>query len=144
MRLAVVCLVALGCQAPVVRPISSTVPRQAEPYHPRGRVIVTDTSIELLDQIGFVGGSAAFTPESAPQLDALADTLHGNPFRALEVQAFASDVPEAFQEPLSELRARRLVDYLVRRGVDRRMLHPIGIAPAPPGSGNHPNFVIWR
>jgi len=142
-RLLVLCLV-VGCQAaPAPRPVSSVVTTKPEPE--RHRVVVTDTSIELLDKIGFFGGSATLTPESRHQLDALADSIeHNSDIAGIEVQAYANEVPQMFQQTLSDQRARRVVDYLVHRGVSRRRLRAVGVTPAPPGTGNHPEFIVFR
>jgi outer membrane protein OmpA-like peptidoglycan-associated protein len=143
MRFAVLCLL-VGCQTPGARPLSSQVAPPPTPPPAKRRVVVTDTKIELLDRIGFFGGSATLTPESTHQLDALADTLEHTDFASLEVEAFAGDVPQIYQQMLSEQRARRLVDYLVKRGVKRSRLVAVGGGTSPSGS-NHPAFIIsWR
>jgi outer membrane protein OmpA-like peptidoglycan-associated protein len=144
-RFAVLCVVVSACAAgPTTRPLSSYVPTTA-PEPVRRRVVVTETSIELLDKIGFFGGSATLRPESTHQLDALAQTLEHTDFASLEVQAYAGDVPQVYQQMLSEQRARRLVDYLVKHGVKRNRLIAIG-GGAPQNHGdNRPSFFIsWR
>ena len=70
----------------------------------RGRVIVTDTQIEILHDVSFVGDT--ISTRSLRTLDALAATLEGNPaIRLVEVQAS------------SPTRAQACVDYLIGRGV---------------------------
>jgi outer membrane protein OmpA-like peptidoglycan-associated protein len=143
-RFAVLCVVVSACAGPSARPLSSYV-ATTTPEPVKRRVVVTDTSIELLDKIGFFGGSATLTPESVHQLDALAQTLEHTEFASLEVQAYAGDVPQVYQQMLSEQRARRLVEYLVKRGVKRNRLIAIGGGPPPTNGDNHPSFFIsWR
>ena len=75
----------------------------------RGRVIVTDTQIEILHDVTFVGDTIS-TP-SLRTLDALAATLEGNhDIRRLEVQA----------NTLAH--AQLCVDYLIGRGVEPNRL----------------------
>jgi outer membrane protein OmpA-like peptidoglycan-associated protein len=45
----------------------------------RGRVVVTSTSIEVLDRIYFKKGSDAIAPDSLPVVDAIAAMLRGHP-----------------------------------------------------------------
>ena len=72
--------------------------------HHRGRVIVTDTQIEILHDVSFVGDT--ISTRSLRTLDALAATLDGNPtIQLVEVQAS------------SLTRARACVDYLIGRGI---------------------------
>lgn len=145
MRFAVVCLVLSACARPSAQPLSARVAAPpAAPAPAKRRVVVTDTRIELLDQIGFFGGSATLRPESAHQLDALADTLEHTDFASLEVEAYAGDVPQIYQQMLSEQRARRLVDYLVKRGVKRNRLIAIGGGPSPSGDNRPSFFISWR
>jgi outer membrane protein OmpA-like peptidoglycan-associated protein len=57
----------------------------------RGRVVVTDTQIEILDRIYFVRGSDAIAPVSRQVVDAIATTLRGNPdIPKIEIQGHAS------------------------------------------------------
>ncbi|MDQ3368513.1 MAG: hypothetical protein M3680_24055 [Myxococcota bacterium] len=81
-----------------------------EPCAARGRVVVTSTEVELLEEVRFVG-CATLAPASLRTLDAVASTLVGNPsLRLVEVQA------------RSVRRARVVIDHLVARGVERERL----------------------
>src|SRR5690606_7537642 len=52
----------------------------------RGRVVVTDTKIEILDKIYFEYDSDVIQPRSYPILDAIVATLQGNPdIRLIEI-----------------------------------------------------------
>src|SRR5437762_12777522 len=87
-----------------------------------GRIVVTDTSIEILE-LHFIGATTKVTPESFRFLDSIAATLDGNPSLALvEVRAFGSGAPPARRMELAELRARMVIEQLVRRGVERARL----------------------
>lgn len=93
----------------------------------RGRVVVTDTSIEILDKVYFARGSAEVKLESDPILDAIAASLQGNPeITAVEVQGHASeDEPGAWA--LSGARALAVERVLRERGVETRLsVEPFG------------------
>jgi outer membrane protein OmpA-like peptidoglycan-associated protein len=83
----------------------------------RGRVIVHQTSIEVLDLIYFRKNSAAIQPESMPIADAIAATLKGNPdIREIAVQGHATH-DETDPSGLSEARAMAIRGYLRDKGV---------------------------
>jgi len=88
----------------------------------RGRVVVTSSSIEVLDMIYFVKGKADIKPESMPILDAVASTLRGNPdIVKVEVGGHATDdEPEAWA--LASRRASAVRKALVDRGVEPKRL----------------------
>jgi hypothetical protein len=68
------------------------------------RVVVTDTVIEILHDVSFVGDT--ISTRSLRTLDAVAATLEGNPnIRLIEVQAS------------TETRAQACIDYLIGQGV---------------------------
>ncbi len=88
----------------------------------RGRVVVTDTSIEVLDQIFFGHDSAVVRPASTSVLDAIAATLRGNPeIRKVEVGGHASD-DEAESWSLASRRAAAVRQALIDRGIEARRL----------------------
>jgi outer membrane protein OmpA-like peptidoglycan-associated protein len=88
----------------------------------RGRVVVTDSSIEVLDLVYFGKGSATIERRSYPILDAIAATLKGNPtIRKVEVGGHASDdEPDAWS--LASRRAAAVRQYLIDHGVESRRL----------------------
>jgi outer membrane protein OmpA-like peptidoglycan-associated protein len=99
--------------------------------------VITETSIEILDPITFLPGSAALEPSSLRMLDAVARTLDGNPsIKLLAVQAFGVDTVAALQARLGATRAQAVVDELVARGVARARLLAEGDAKPPAGSAN--------
>jgi outer membrane protein OmpA-like peptidoglycan-associated protein len=89
--------------------------------------IVTDTTIEVLDPVRFVGDTAAITPTSGPLLDALARTLIGNPsLEVLEVTVNAQPTHPG----LAAGRAAAVIAYLVEHGVAASRLRP-AVSPTP-------------
>jgi outer membrane protein OmpA-like peptidoglycan-associated protein len=88
----------------------------------RGRVVVTDSSIEVLDMIYFVKGAASIDRRSYPILDAIAATLKGNPtIRKIEVGGHASD-DEGDAWSLASRRAAAVRQYLIDHGIESRRL----------------------
>lgn len=111
-------------------------PREPETYNgiededgcpDRGRVIVTETSIEILDKLYFRRGSADLQAASLPIVDAMATTLQGNPsIRAVELQGHTSD-DETSAWDLSGRRALAVRSALESRGVQTRLVaRPFG------------------
>lgn len=88
----------------------------------RGRVVVTDTTIEILDKVYFQRGSAEIQAQSLPIVEAIAATLVHNPdIRALEIQGHASD-DERGAWDLSGRRALAVKSALESRGVAARLV----------------------
>lgn len=101
----------------------------------RRRTVVTQTSITILDNLRFLPGSASIDPATTPILDAMAETLQGNPsIQLMNVRAFAPDALPALQWVTAQLRARNIVAYLVEHGVEEQRLQPRGVPLPPPGS----------
>ncbi len=88
----------------------------------RGRVVVTDTSIEILDSIYFAKDSDAVQSRSRAIVDAIAATLAGNPDIAkVEIGGHAS-ADEGDVWGLSAHRANAVRDALVAKGIARTRL----------------------
>jgi len=88
----------------------------------RGRVVVTDTSIEILDRIYFAKDSDGVQSRSASIVDAIAATLAGNPDIAkVEIGGHASS-DEGDVWGLSAHRANAVRDALVAKGIARTRL----------------------
>jgi OmpA-OmpF porin, OOP family len=112
---------------------------------PDGRMVVTDTQIEILPAVRFEGLTADVVPEGKKTLDAIAATLDGNPsILVVEVQGFGGDGDPKFQQVIGEQRARAIVDYLIAHGIAPKRLRSRGIAQPPVGSDNRPVFEILQ
>jgi OmpA-OmpF porin, OOP family len=109
------------------------------------RTVVTETSIEILDDVHFVGTSTQIAASSLRTLDAIARSLIGNPeITRLEVVAYGTDLPgnELQQIALGAARARTILLALEQRGVAPQRLQSRGGArPARP-TNPIPMFVI--
>jgi len=83
------------------------------------RVVVTDTETTILDVVEFVPGTATLRPGSLLTLDAVADTLRGNPsIELVEVQSHtAGKSDDAASLDLSQQRADVVATYIEARGV---------------------------
>jgi outer membrane protein OmpA-like peptidoglycan-associated protein len=109
----------------------------------RGRTVVTDTSITILDDLEFMPNSASFKPGTTPMLDAFAQTMIGNPsLQLITVRIFAEDVTPHWRRIIADLRARNVIDYVVAHGVARARLRPEGIPLPPPGVKARMQFEI--
>lgn len=91
---------------------------------PRGRVVVTDTTTEILDVVEFEPGTAMMRPSSFAILDAVAATLHGNPsIELVEVQSHTSGLGDELTNlELTNVRAEVVRAYLVGVGVEASRL----------------------
>lgn len=71
--------------------------------------------------------SSVLRPEAYPVLNDAALFLKENPYVTVIVEGHADITGnDRINQPLSERRARAVVDYLVRRGIEERRLTPIG------------------
>jgi OOP family OmpA-OmpF porin len=110
----------------------------------RGRVVVTDTSIEILDMIYFEYDKAIIKKESYPILDAVAATLQGNPsIQLVEIQGHTDERgDDAYNLDLSDRRAKSVRQYLIDKGVDEKRLSAQGYGETQPLDRNH-NEAAW-
>jgi OmpA-OmpF porin, OOP family len=100
----------------------------------KGRVIVTDTKIEILDKIYFEYDKAVIKRESHGILDAVAATLEGNPdIRLIEIQGHTdSRGSDSYNLDLSNRRAASVKQYLVDKGIDASRLRSQGYGESQP------------
>jgi outer membrane protein OmpA-like peptidoglycan-associated protein len=100
----------------------------------RGRVVVTDTSIEILDMIYFEYDKAIIKKESYPILDAVAATLQGNPsILLIEIQGHTDERGnDAYNLDLSDRRAKAVKDYLEGKAVEAARLTSQGYGETQP------------
>ena len=105
----------------------------------RGRVVVTDTSIEILDMVYFEYNKATIKKESYPILDAVAATMQGNPSISLiEIQGHTDERgDDAYNLDLSDRRAHSVRDYLIGKGVDEKRLTAQGYGETQPLDRSH-------
>lgn len=110
----------------------------------RGRVVVTDTSIEILDMVYFEYNKAVIMTKSYPILDAVAATLQGNPGISLvEVQGHTDERGnDAYNLDLSDRRANAVREYLIGKGVEAQRLNAQGYGETQPIDRNH-NEAAW-
>jgi len=141
-----IALVLAGCHAtPSATTPASSAPAQRRAPEPRGRTVVTDTQVEILDPIRFLTGSATIDPRSTPILDAIATTMTGNPsIQLVAVHAYGADALVQFQGRIGAERAQAIVEQLVARGVARTRLVAQGEAAPPPGGSMGPAFEILK
>jgi outer membrane protein OmpA-like peptidoglycan-associated protein len=101
---------------------------------PQGRVVVTETETTILDVVEFEPGTATLRPTSRPTLDAVADTLRGNPsIELVEVQSHTRGTgDEVANLELSHQRATVVVAYLVDAGVAPERLDAQGYGDTQP------------
>lgn len=108
------------------------------------RKVVTETSIEIIGPIAFVGASSRLHPggSTTRMLDAIAQTLVGNPsISKIEIRAYGADAQ--FQRGLlGTQRARVIVAALVSRGVDGKRLVARGYGAPRPGESADPSLFI--
>ena len=135
-------LVMVACHAatPATEPSERVAVEPTKPAR-AGRIVVTDTDIEYLEPIAFLPGSATIDPRSVRTLDAVAQTLNGNPSLLLiGVHAEAGDALAQFQQRLAADRADVVIAQLVARGVPR-----VRLVPDPgPGSGARIAFLVLQ
>jgi OOP family OmpA-OmpF porin len=110
----------------------------------RGRVVVTDTSIEILDMVYFEYNKAVIKSESFPILDAVAATLQGNPsINLIEIQGHTDERgDDAYNLDLSDRRAKSVREYLQGKGVDEKRLTSQGYGETQPLDRRH-NEAAW-
>ena len=120
-------------------------PLIASPLEQPGHIVVTESVTTILDVIDFDPGTATLRPSSLPTLDAVAETLIGNPsIERVEVQSHTADA----NQELSDQRAVVVAAYLVRAGVEPSRLAAQGysnsepIDPAVPAKNERIAFLI--
>jgi outer membrane protein OmpA-like peptidoglycan-associated protein len=100
----------------------------------KGRVVVTDTNIEILDKVYFEYDSDVIKKESYGILDAVAATLEGNPdIQLVEIQGHTdSRGNDAYNLDLSDRRAASVRRYLVDKGIAEDRLTSQGYGESQP------------
>jgi outer membrane protein OmpA-like peptidoglycan-associated protein len=120
-------------------------PEQAGPAENHGcppgvpwRVIVSATSLEILDRVHFASGKALIEPRSYALLDQVAAVIQSHPALLLiQVEGHTDDRGgSSYNLLLSQQRATAVADYLVSRGVSRDRLVARGFGPTHPVGTN--------
>jgi outer membrane protein OmpA-like peptidoglycan-associated protein len=91
----------------------------------------------VLKNIYFETGKAILTPESNTELDKVVTFLKDNDELKVEISGHTDNVGlAAANVKLSELRAKAVVNYLIKQGIPEEKLVPKGYGPAQPISPN--------
>jgi outer membrane protein OmpA-like peptidoglycan-associated protein len=111
----------------------------------KGRVIVKKGSIEILDKIYFETAKAIIRPISFPILDAVAETLKGNPqIQFVEIQGHADERgSHPYNDDLTQRRADSVKRYLVDKGIEESRLSSKGYGKRVPIDPAH-NAAAWE
>src|ERR1041384_8737236 len=106
----------------------------AQPDKKPGKVVVTETTTEILDRVSFRPGTGELEPRSSPILDAVVATLQGNPgILEVEVQCHTDERgDDDVNLKLSEQRAQAVMTYLVDHGVAQARLTARGYGETQP------------
>jgi outer membrane protein OmpA-like peptidoglycan-associated protein len=105
----------------------------------RGRVVVTETSIEILDVIYFEYNKDIIKSASFPILDAVAATMQGNPsIQLIEIQGHTDERgDDAYNLDLSDRRAKSVMKYMNDKGVEAKRLTAQGYGETQPLDRRH-------
>lgn len=91
----------------------------------------------VLDHIYFQTGKAVLMPESNDELDQVFRFLENNPGMKLEISGHTDNTGSLrINQRLSRDRAKAVVDYLVKRGINSEMLVSQGFADSQPVAAN--------
>ena len=121
--------------APVVAPAPAPKPAPVPPPAPVAKPAVMERIV--LRGINFDFDKAVIKPEFEPVLDVAVGILKDRPDLKVVVEGHTCDMgPEAYNQKLSERRARAVHDYLVRNGVNAANLSTIGHGELQPMADN--------
>lgn len=92
---------------------------------------------KLAEQIYFETDKATLTPASAQALNTIVDLLKMQPFTQLQIEGHTDNTGTVRRNtPLSELRAKTVLEYLVSGGIDRKKLAAKGFGATRPVADN--------
>ncbi len=94
-------------------------------------------SIIRVDKLFFKADSTALSPSSMATIDEITDflTIHSNV--SIEIGGHTNNIPaDSFCDKLSLARATSVVDQLVKRGIERSRLEPVGYGKRKPVATN--------
>jgi OOP family OmpA-OmpF porin len=96
------------------------------PGTPKGAK-VNDKGCWVLERIHFDTGKWDIKPDAYPALDEVLAVLESNPVLRVEIEGHTDNVgSEAYNQKLSENRARAVMEYLVKKGVQPERLSSAG------------------
>ena len=111
--------------------------QKGQPPDGCGRVVVTDTKIEITETIFFETGRATIKSVSFSLLDEVARALQANPSIRIRIEGHTdSQGKDRYNLKLSRARAKAVRKYLVRRGVAGRRMVSQGYGETRPISDN--------
>jgi len=110
----------------------------------KGRVVLTDTNIEILDKVYFEFNKAVIMQKSFKILDAVAKTLDGNPdIKKIEIQGHTDERGnDNYNLKLSDARAAAVRKYLEDKGIGGARLKSQGYGEKVPLDKRH-NETAW-
>jgi OOP family OmpA-OmpF porin len=111
----------------------------------RGKVLIEENQIVILEKIYFETDSAEIQQRSYPIIDAVAATLIGNPqITMIEIQGHADErSSDEYNVRLTRDRAAAVLEALVQRGTDRRRMRSAGYGERCPIDASH-NETAWE
>jgi OOP family OmpA-OmpF porin len=111
----------------------------------RGKVLIEENQIVILEKIYFETDSAEIQQRSYPIIDAVAATLIGNPhITMIEIQGHADErATDEYNIRLTRDRAAAVLEALVQRGTDRRRMRSAGYGERCPIDPSH-NEPAWE
>ena len=111
----------------------------------RGKVLIEENQIVILEKIYFETDSAEIQQRSYPIIDAVAATLIGNPqITMIEIQGHADErSTDEYNIRLTRDRAAAVLEAIVQRGVDRRRMRSGGYGERCPIDPAH-NEPAWE
>ncbi len=111
----------------------------------RGKVVIEENQIIILEKIYFATDSAEILPKSFPIVDAVAATLIGNPQLTLvEIQGHADErASDQYNIELTRDRAASVLQALAERGVGHHRMRSAGYGERCPVDPAH-NAAAWE
>jgi OOP family OmpA-OmpF porin len=120
---------------PVATPAPAPVVQQPVVEAPAPAPVPHDVPIRLSSETFFAFDKAVLTPEGQAALDDITGRLAVTTFDTLTVVGHADRIgPAAYNQKLSERRARAMADYLVAKGVDAQQIETIGLGQQNPSA----------
>ncbi|GJM32504.1 MAG: hypothetical protein DHS20C18_15050 [Saprospiraceae bacterium] len=108
---------------PEAAPTANHTPKTKIPFKISEKRYAGDNSIPYLLNIYYDLGRASVRPEALPELDKLLKLMKDNPKLIVEISSHTdSQGPSSLNMKLSQRRATAIVNYLIKRGINRRQL----------------------